>query len=250
MNCHEYRADLGDYVDRSIPAARAGALDVHLAGCAECRALVTDFRTLQTVASSLERRTPPEQVWTRIATAINQEPPPPAWWNPFAAPFLGWRPMLAAGVVVALLAVGTWFSWREVTTVQTARVATVNGSVNGSVSGTVSDAVAALSAERIDPTQEMNSQIVRLEGFVNAGAAMLPGETKAAYQVNDAAIEDVIGQSRAALASEPTDNLAQQSLFEALRTKLALLEDMVALINEMRKGNQEGAARIVSGMEP
>ena len=60
----------------------------------------------------------------------------------------------------------------------------------------------------------------------------------------------VIGQSRAALATAPTDNLAQQSLFEALRTKIALLEDMVALINEMRKGNQEGAARIVSGMEP
>lgn len=241
MNCHEYEADLGDYVDRSIPAARAGALDVHLAGCAQCRALVTDFRTLQTVAGSLERRTPPEQVWTRIATAINQEPAPRAWWNPFAAPFLGWRPMLAAGVVVALLAAGTWFSWREVSTVQTARVAPVE---------TVSDTVAALSVERIDPTQEMDSQIVRLEGFVNAGAAMLPGETKAAYHVNDAAIEDVIGQSRAALATEPTDNLAQQSLFEALRTKIALLEDMVALINEMRKGNQEGAARIVSGMEP
>jgi anti-sigma factor RsiW len=249
MNCHEYQADLGDYVDRSIPAARADALDVHLAGCAQCRALVTDFRTLQTVASSLERRTPPEQVWTRIATAINQEPAPRAWWNPFAAPFLGWRPMLAAGVVVALLAVGTWFSWREVSTVQTARVAPAD-TINGNVSGNFSETVAALSVERMDPTQEMNSQIVRLEGFVNAGAAMLPGETKAAYHVNDAAIEDVIGQSRAALATEPTDNLAQQSLFEALRTKLALLEDMVALINEMRKGNQEGAARIVSGMEP
>jgi anti-sigma factor RsiW len=248
MNCHEYHADLGDYVDRSIPAARAGALEVHLAGCAQCRALVTDFRTLQTVAGSLERRTPPEQVWTRIATAINQEPAPRAWWNPFAAPFLGWRPMLAAGVVVALLAVATWASWREVSTVQTARVAPAH-TVNGTVSDS-SDPVAALSVDRVDSTQEMDSQIVRLEGFVNAGAAMLPGETKAAYHVNDAAIEDVIGQSRAALATEPTDNLAQQSLFEALRTKLALLEDMVALINEMRKGNQEGAARIVSGMEP
>ena len=245
MNCHEYEADLGDYVDRSIPAARAGALEVHLAGCVQCRALVTDFRTLQTVAGSLERRTPPEQVWTRIATAINQEPAPRAWWNPFAAPFLGWRPMLAAGVVVALLAIGTWFSWREVSSVQTARVAP-----GGTVNDNVSDTVAALTVERIDPTQEMNSQIVRLEGFFNAGAAMLPGETKAAYHVNDAAIEDVIGQSRAALATEPADNLAQQSLFEALRTKIALLEDMVALINEMRKGNQEGAARIVSGMEP
>jgi hypothetical protein len=211
---------------------------VHLAGCAPCRALASDFRTLQTVAGSLERRTPPEHVWTRIAAAINDEPATGAWWNPFAARFVGWQPMLAGGVVIALLAVGTWFSWHEVSTVQSARVET------GDASG------APLVVERIDPAQEMDSQIVRLEGFVNAGAAMLPGETKAAYHVNDAAIEDVIGQSRAALATEPTDNLAQQSLFEALRTKIALLEDMVALINEMRKGNQEGAARIVSGMEP
>ena len=45
------------------------------------------------------------------------------------------------------------------------------------------------------------------------------------------------------------DNFAQQSLFEALQSKLTLLKDMVALINEMRKGNQQEAARIVSGME-
>src|SRR5688572_31183640 len=124
MNCHEYESDLGDYVDRSIPAARAGALDVHLAGCGRCRALVADFRTLHTVASSLERRTPPEHVWTRIAASVNEEAAPRAWWNPFAAPFLGWRPMLAAGALVVLLAFAAVLSWREVSTVRTARVET------------------------------------------------------------------------------------------------------------------------------
>ena len=91
--------------------------------------------------------------------------------------------------------------------------------------------------------------ITRPRASASSSTAVLPGETKAAYQVNGAAIEHAIGENRAALESEPTNNLAQQSLFEALKSKLALLEDMVALINEMRKGNQEGAARIVSGME-
>ena len=239
MNCHEYEADLGDYVDRSIPAARAGALEVHLASCARCRALVADFRTLHTVASSLERRIPPEHVWTRIAASVNQEAAPRAWWNPFAAPFLGWRPMLAGGVIVALLAFATFFSWREVSTVRTARVEPAAATQAG-----------ALPPDRLEAAPSLDSDIVELEGIVNAGAEMLPGETKVAYQVNDAAIEHVIGQSRAALASEPTDTLARQSLFEALHSKLALLQDMVTLINEMRKGNQEGAARIVSGLEP
>lgn len=239
MNCHEYEAELGDYVDRNIPVARAEALDVHLAGCAGCRALVADFRTLHTVASSLERRTPPEHVWTRIAATLEQEAAPRAWWNPFAAPFLGWRPMLAAAVIVALLAAGTFFSWREVSTVQTARVETSVPDVDGS-----------LSPDRLEAARALNNDIVELEGIVKAGSGVLPGEMKTAYQVNDAAIEHVIGESRAALANEPTDPLARQGLFEALRSKLALLQDMVTLINEMRKGNQEGAARIVSGMEP
>jgi hypothetical protein len=104
--------------------------------------------------------------------------------------------------------------------------------------------------ERVDATQALNSDIVHLQGIVNDGAEILPGETKAAFQVNDAAIEDIIGESRATLASSPADTMARDSLFEALRAKIALLQDMVALINEMRKGNQEGAARIVSGMEP
>ena len=239
MTCHEYAADLGDYVDRSIPAARADAVDVHLAGCAGCRALVADFRTLHTVASSLERRIPPEHVWTRIAATINQEAAPRAWWNPFAARFLGWQPMLAAGVIVALLAIGTFFSWREVSTVRTARVETPAPAQDGSVS-----------ADRLETARALDNDIVELEGIVNAGSGVLPGEMKTAYQVNDEAIEHVIGQSRAALANEPSDSLARQSLLEALRSKLALLEDMAKLINEMRKGNQEGAARIVSGMEP
>jgi hypothetical protein len=42
--------------------------------------------------------------------------------------------------------------------------------------------------------------------------------------------------------------VAQESLFGALRSKVALLQETLTLINVMRKGNQEGAARIVSGL--
>ena len=49
---------------------------------------------------------------------------------------------------------------------------------------------------------------------------------------------------RAQPASEP----AQTSLMENFKAKLALLQDTVALINEMRKGNDAGAARIGSSL--
>jgi hypothetical protein len=42
--------------------------------------------------------------------------------------------------------------------------------------------------------------------------------------------------------------MAQESLFEAFRRKVGLLQDTVALINEMRKGNQAEAAKIIGSM--
>ncbi len=41
--------------------------------------------------------------------------------------------------------------------------------------------------------------------------------------------------------------MAQESLFDAFRRKVSLLQDTIALMNEMRKGNQAGAARIAEG---
>ena len=58
----------------------------------------------------------------------------------------------------------------------------------------------------------------------------------------------IVFESRDALRIQPQSSLAQESLFEALRHKVALLQDTLALINEMRKGNEEGAARIISGL--
>ena len=61
-------------------------------------------------------------------------------------------------------------------------------------------------------------------------------------------IDKAIGESRSALRAEPANRPAQQSLFEALRRKVSLLQDTIVLMNEMRKGNEAGAARIVEGI--
>ena len=62
-------------------------------------------------------------------------------------------------------------------------------------------------------------------------------------------IDQAITESRAALQAQPNSEPAQQSLLESFKTKIALLQDTVALINEMRKGNDAGAAKIVSGLK-
>jgi hypothetical protein len=61
-------------------------------------------------------------------------------------------------------------------------------------------------------------------------------------------IDKAINESRAALIAQPTSRVAQQSLFDAFRRKVALLQDTIALMNELRKGDQAGAARVASGL--
>jgi hypothetical protein len=241
MTCQDYELEIGDYVDGTLSHERVPALEGHLASCARCRAIATDFRALRSAVSVLERKSPPPQVWTRVAAQLTAERPQAQgrWaWLPVG---LSWRPAAAAAVVVALLAGGTWVAWREVSTPQSSRnVQAGPPDVQDAAAGT----------RLLMPDQELTQQINHLEGIVTADQAVLPDETKAVYRATGAVIDNAIGESRAVLKTEPSNDLAQESLFEALRSKLALLQDMVALINEMRKGNQEGAARIVSGMEP
>jgi len=62
-------------------------------------------------------------------------------------------------------------------------------------------------------------------------------------------IDQAILESRAALRTQPASEPAQASLVENFKAKLGLLQDTVALINEMRKGNEAGAGPIVSGLK-
>ena len=54
-------------------------------------------------------------------------------------------------------------------------------------------------------------------------------------------INAAIEESRTALVQNPGNDPARDSLFEALRRKVVVLQATVNLMNEMRKGNQAGA---------
>jgi hypothetical protein len=59
-------------------------------------------------------------------------------------------------------------------------------------------------------------------------------------------IDRAIAENRAAVKAEPTSVAARETLFEALRQKVSLLQDTISLINEMRKGNNAAAAQLVN----
>jgi len=111
------------------------------------------------------------------------------------------------------------------------------------------DAAQSVEAELREASAHYENAIKGLEQIANAEQSALDPRTAATLQKNLAVIDQAISESRAAVRSQPSSEPAQQSLIESFKAKIGLLQDTVALINEMRKGNEAGAARIVSGLK-
>ena len=235
MSCQDYEALIGDYVDGDIDEARRASLESHLATCASCRAVVADFSVIRAATLTLEAHVPPPDVWRRLSAAIEAEPKPffglgGAYW---------WRALAPAAAMVVLVVALSWTAGR-LTPVATERLARAT-------TGTVSEP-ASIVAEYQLAERNLTNTIAGLERIAADDRSTLDMETADVLQANLTVLDGAIGESRDALQKEPENDVAQQSLFDALRDKIALLQDTIALINEMRKGNQEGAARIVSGL--
>ena len=178
-------------------------------------------------ARSLEPLIPPARVWHQLAAATAAEPR--VGW--FRSGWFVWRP-LAAVAMTAVIAAGLW------------RVGTLLGPATAPRSGSV--AVAAPESAGAGPEEAFTVAIAQLEQVTSADLDVLDQDTAGAINAGLTVIDNAINESRAALEAEPQSESAQESLFTALRRKVALLQEMLALINEMRQGNQDGAAGILS----
>jgi hypothetical protein len=240
---HPEETRINDYVDGAFDAPeRTGAraeIEQHLEACAACRQLVADLREIVTVSSSLDDREPPVRGWTRLERAIALEPPRAVRRT---MPRVAWIAMAAALVLAA--AAGLRFSPYG------SRSATPSASTAGAL---VAESAAGAGADTLETEmrqaeQHYENAIKGLEQIASADQNTLDPRTAATLQKNLAVIDQAIGESRAAVRAQPASEPAQQSLIENFRTKVALLQDTVTLINEMRKGNDAGAARIASGL--
>jgi hypothetical protein len=236
MNCERCHSLIDDYVDGSLAAGDRAAVETHLAGCHACRAMAHDFRAIRSAAGSLERHTPPPQAWTKIAAEVERSRT-----RSFAGAML--RPAFAMAAMLLLLVGGTsWFLWNRIGPTEPAhRTATTSAPTDPDLAQTVEHELKL--AE-----EHYQNAIAGLEKITRSESAALDPQVAAVLQKNLEVIDQAIGESRAALQTQPTSDVAQESLFEALRNKVVLLQETVVLINEMRKGNQEGTARIVSGL--
>jgi len=241
MSC-PYESQIADYLEGTLGGPEAGRVDAHLAGCESCSSLVADLRAIRATARVLERHAPPPEVWNRVAAQIAADGRgvrSHAWPT--------FRGFAAAAMIVLMLGAGAWFAWERQgePAAATAANAAPPASASAEPSARRTDSV---DAQLQQAEQQYADTIQGLDAIRQAGSTALDPDTAAVLQANLTVIDKAIGESRAALQSEPSSSLAQDSLFGALQSKVSLLQDTVALINEMRKGNPEGTARIVSGM--
>jgi anti-sigma factor RsiW len=225
---------INDYVDGALPSGERDILERHVAGCGECRQLVDDLREIRRQTAALRPMEPPSRVWTGIEHSLRQKKGP--------YPFFRWL-AVAAMLVIAVAAGGRFIISSRPAPAATGSTAAATGAADSA------DMAKSVEDDLLQAEQHYQRAIAGLEQIANADKGALDPHTAATLQKNLSVIDSAISESRAALKAQPTSEPAQASLLDSFRTKIALLEDTVALINEMRKGNDAGAARIVSGLK-
>jgi hypothetical protein len=232
MNCELYDDLLTEYVDGVRAADRQGdarfaAFERHLAQCGRCQMVVADFTAIREAASALDEHVPPPRLWAKIASAIETQQLRPWWQRPFAGATSPWVPIAAAALLAILTGGASWIAWRQ------AAVETPQQQA----SAPSSDTALPLPAD-----QHYEEAIAGLQRLADAQNASLDPKTRAVLTANLAVIDRAINESRAALAQEPASALAQESLLEALDTKVALLQDTVALASDAGGLPEDAAA--------
>ena len=210
MTCEQCNDWLGDAVDGTLDLERHAQLDAHCRGCAECRELLADLKDIRAAAASLDRLTPSPDVWRAIAAKVGSAAPKPR----FGA---GWPQLAAAAALVIMLGSAVWIAtgtyWR------------------GRPGGASADLVRSAATELQLAEQHYANAITALEQLTVNRDTTLDPSVAAEIAQSLKSIDRAIDDSRAALKSDPNSFVAQTSLLEALRMKVALLQETVSLMN-------------------
>ena len=240
MSCEQYQTLIGDLVDGTLDGAPRHELEHHLATCAACTRLAEELLIVRRAARALPLIELPPATWSQVSAAIEAERASkrtPASWRRFVLPLAA-----AAVLVAAITATLTWR--RDQAPPSQAPVATAP--VNHATA-TSAELLGSVEAEFQQAEKHLESAVAGLEVLARDRQALDP-KIAADLQKSLLVVDQAIGESRAALKTQPMSTQAQDSLFEAFRSKIVLLQDTISLINEVRKGNQAEAARIADGM--
>jgi len=227
LTCDRLAESLDDYLDGTADGLTRVVLEAHLAGCPTCPALVADVRAIRQAARALGPIEPPAQVWMRLQARVAVEAPARASLLDrlgLSGRSFGWRTLQAAGAVAGLALVVSSLAWM--------------GTRLAVAPADVADGSGALAEFQLAEA-EYTDAIARLQEAADAAGPRLDALTNATLQSSIDDIDSAIGDARESLAREPGDALSQESLLDALGSKVALLQDTVSLAGDIEPGTEE-----------
>jgi anti-sigma factor RsiW len=244
---HPNEAAINDYVDGTLDPSGRAAVERHLGECVACNRLAEDLREVRAVAASLDPREPPVRAWSRIERAVRLAQADAAHDRQRRRRLTRYAWLVAAAVLVLATSAGLRYGFTSGPRQGRGTVAPTASADAARMSQ--DDAARTVEAELNAAEEHYDKAIKGLEQVANAEPNALDPRTAATLQKNLSVIDVAISESRAAVRAQPTSEPARDSLMESFRAKIGLLQDTVALINEMRKGNETGAARIGSALK-
>ena len=212
---------LNDFVDGTLGRAERLEVESHLDTCPECEQLVSELRAVRRHARALPHFEPPEKIWRAVEEGIRTQRPQSSHFQTGLA--------VAAALV---LGVSLWIAL---------------GSNEPSTSNT-NELVDMVGEELRAAESHYENAIGGLEQIIEQNDGALPPELDQTLADNLDLIESAIDESRNAIAQDPDSDEAKESLLEAFRRKLGLLQNTILLINEVRKGDGENALDLIDEM--
>jgi anti-sigma factor RsiW len=260
LTCPELDERLGDYLEGALDDSSAAAIELHLSGCAPCRALVADFERITRSAAALPELTPSHDLWPAIAQRIQA---PVADLRAHASrrrdtvatsSWRRWRTGAMAAGLVGMTAVTTYLvSGRTAapavadravtdsalvapppslaaTAIDTPRASSApEASLQRTDAGGARAATPVTNAPRLPARETFTSEISTLRGIVSERRDQLDPRTIAILESSISTIDSAIADARRALEADPASRFLSSQLNKALEKKLGLLRTVALL---------------------
>jgi hypothetical protein len=242
MTCADAESLLQDRLDGPLGPDDAASLAAHLGGCAACRDLDADLALIHEASAQLDRPIVPAHAWPALAAQLEKEGlmrPPSA--SAAVTPKSPWITYAWMAVAATLLAgIGAALVWRA-----GERVAPPVREAAAPAPGTPGNAAARKAVEAIEielrlAAEHYEKAIASLEALAAEDRTRLDPAVAQVVERNLVLIDRAIADSRTALQGQPGSLLAQESLFDAYRRKVSLLQDLIAMASEAKRTGTDG----------
>lgn len=227
MRCRKARILISEYTDGTLAPRKTARLEEHLGTCADCRAVLADFRILVQEALGFAMPPVPAEAWSRIRARLRERDATAA---PGEKAFFGrprLAPALAALALIAVAAGGVFVGLKlgrrpVVLSPEMQEQATL---------------------AKLDEAERYYELAIKSLGEALAGqGGKLSPEVAEMFARNLEVVDVTIQACRQAVRSEPDNVRARDYLLAAYREKIVLLDDLLDMNRTASPGERPGEA--------